>query len=142
MPLHALPGVPPQPVYARPLVSATHVLLHQVQPIHRHVELLAFGVLDLEKLPPKLLPAEQRCSQIPTDAVVNVDHVVATLQVPQVGEERMLLGSPQPSWALPHTKNLTIGHKSQAKVRYVEPGGEPSDAKGKGGKLAVSLRLT
>ena len=86
----AAPALPPraaEPVERRDRVPGAAVLLDQVEARHRHVELVAGGVLDEEHLLAGRLAARE--AEVSADAVVHVDDEVAELQVAQVGDERL-----------------------------------------------------
>ena len=87
--LRARPGRAAELVELRLRVRAAGVLLDEIEVLHRHQQLAAAGVLDLHHF---ALGRPERNALQPVkapDAVIDVDDVVAHLQIAQIGDERL-----------------------------------------------------
>ncbi len=87
--LHARLGLGPrraaQPIERRP--AAARVLLHEVEPLDRHEQLVVAVIPQLEELVRAVADADLLQADELADAVVHVDDEIAHLQVAQVREE-------------------------------------------------------
>ena len=80
-----LPFAPGQPVELGGLPLGADVLLHPVQLVGGHIQLVAALVLDVEKIPEGALAGQAHGAHVPADAVAFVDHVVPHVQVGKGG---------------------------------------------------------
>ena len=123
-PLGALPGLAPQALH--PGLRAFHpqVFLHQVEAVHRQVEAVAVLVFQFQKVVGLGADAELHQPPVDADAVVQVDDVIAFLEVGQGGQ---VLGRPRflaPPPLGPEPQGLVFGEDD-------EPLGQQPKAPGK-----------
>src|SRR6266851_1513000 len=68
------------------------VLLHQIEPSQRHIQTRAFGILEQHEFRIAVALVDILQSLVLSDAVLDVDHIVANLQVAKIGKKSGSLG--------------------------------------------------
>ena len=139
-----LPGNPPEPVKRRSVCLGARVLLDQVETLDGHVELGTFGKgqqhelalgpcrlfgtlpcqpgIDLRRaLWPPCIELHQPL-ELP-NAVIDVDHIIAHFQIPEVGEEGPCLGATRllrPFWCDRFIKEIRFAVEGDGHPRQGE----------------------
>ena len=137
--LGLLPGGAAKAIDRRPRRAG--VLLNEIEPLDRHEQLVFAGVAQLHELlrrfadgDAQLLEPDERA-----DAVIDVDHVVADFQIPQIGDEDLgsrsaPLGLGGPALLL---EDIAFGEDGQAAFRQPEPAIEMADRDEQRGRVRV-----
>ena len=107
--LRPLPIRPAHAVDGRRLLLATQVLLHPVELVRRHEQLVPRRVLDMQILPLRPRRALAAQAAVHADPVIDMDHVIAGLQVGK-GAKRHARRRPPPRRAIEFSpaENLSI----------------------------------
>ena len=113
--LDALPRRPAQPIDRRP--GCAGVLLHQVEPLDGHEQLVFAGVAQLEKFLFVVADADLLQADEDADPVLHVHDEIADLEIAQVGEERLGDGSPLVGRAAVFVENIGFGEELEAGLR-------------------------
>ena len=110
-----LPFAPGQPVQLGGLPLGADVLLHPVQLVGGHIQLVAALVLDVEKIPEGALAGQAHGAHVPADAVALVDHVVPYVQVGE-GGNFLPRGGPGRLPVLAGAEDVPLGDHRQLEI--------------------------
>ena len=123
--LRPLPRGAAEPVERRPRRAG--VLLDQVQPLHRHEQLVFAGVAELQKLLERVADADLLQADELADAVIDVHDEVAHLQVAQIREKRLGRRAAALRGAPLFLEDVGLGVDVERRVRQAEAAGQPAD---------------
>src|SRR5439155_10198120 len=139
-PLDLLPASAAELVDDRPRALGARVLLHAVERLHRHLELVAALIEEDHELPAAPADLERLQALEAADPVLLVDDEVPDLEVAEVGEEaaRAVPAAPRVEVHL-LGEDVAVGEHGEAGGGQVEPARQGSDphverGSGRGGK--------
>ncbi len=117
------------------------IALHQAEPVHRQIELVAAGILQQQEVAADTADADVLQAAVQADAVVDMHHVIARLEFGQRGQDLLLahLGDAAPPDPL--AEQLFLGDQDQAGIREPETAGDVADQDGDGRSRRSALRL-
>ena len=84
--LLALPIAAGKPIDLGRFALGTDILLHAVELIDRHIELIRALIADVQKIAVHALARQAHCAHVLTDAVVLVHHIIAHAQLGERGD--------------------------------------------------------
>ena len=78
---HPRPACAAQFVYFRAMLVCAQIFLHQIEPIHRHVELVAAAVFQMQAFHRHGLHGQLFQAEIDADAVIHMHHVIVDVKL-------------------------------------------------------------
>jgi len=130
LPLGFLPADPAQLVQPGLTPFRPDVTLYQAQAVHRQIQLVAAGILQQQEVAPHAGHADMLQAVITADAVVDMHHEIARLELGQGGQDLFLAHLGDAPAAHPFAEQLLLGDYDQAGIGQLEAAGEVTHQQG------------